>query len=95
MCFPFFSIFMITIVSVMFPYECPVFNILLEYRDLLLLFFMSYMFFVSGVKWSSYLSYVLHWTAHAFHLVFKIEIEKKKKKGKTPKHIRKISHTQN
>jgi hypothetical protein len=31
---------MISIVSVMFPYECPVFNIWLEYPELLL-FFMS------------------------------------------------------
>jgi hypothetical protein len=32
---------MISIVSVMFPYECAVLNIWLEYPDLLLLFFMS------------------------------------------------------
>jgi hypothetical protein len=32
---------MICILSVMLPYECPVFNMWLEYPDLLLLFFMS------------------------------------------------------
>jgi hypothetical protein len=69
-CFPFLSIFLISIVSVMLPYECPVFNMWLEYPDLLLLFVMSLMFFVSGVKWSSCLSYVFHWAAHALHLVY-------------------------
>jgi hypothetical protein len=37
---------MISIVSVMFPYECPVFNIWLEYPDLLLLVFMSLICFL-------------------------------------------------
>jgi hypothetical protein len=39
--FPFLSSFMISIVSVMLPYECHIFNMWLEYPDLLLLFFMS------------------------------------------------------
>jgi hypothetical protein len=38
---PFLSIFINSIVSVMLPYECPVFNMWLKYPDLLLLSFMS------------------------------------------------------
>jgi hypothetical protein len=37
MCFPFFSVFMTSIVSVIFPYVCPVFNMWFEYPELPLL----------------------------------------------------------
>jgi hypothetical protein len=37
MCFPFFSVFMISIVSVILPYACPVFNMWFEYPELQLL----------------------------------------------------------
>jgi hypothetical protein len=30
------------------------------------------MLFASGVKWLSCLSYVLHWAAHALHLVYAV-----------------------
>jgi hypothetical protein len=36
-CFPFFSVFMMSIVSVIFPYVCPVFNMWFEYPELPLL----------------------------------------------------------
>jgi hypothetical protein len=32
------------------------------------------MFFVSGIKWSACLPYVLQWATHALHLVYSISI---------------------
>jgi hypothetical protein len=40
MCFPFLCVFMISIVSVMGPYLCPVFSMWFEYPELPLVFFL-------------------------------------------------------
>jgi hypothetical protein len=41
-CFPFFSIFIILIVSIILPYMCPILNMRFEYPELLLLFFIYF-----------------------------------------------------
>jgi hypothetical protein len=54
-----FSVPVMSSVSVMVPYTCPVFNMWLAYADLLLFFSDCLcMFFVSSVEYSAYLLYV-------------------------------------
>jgi putative Ca2+/H+ antiporter (TMEM165/GDT1 family) len=47
-------------------------TLLFYLSDYLVMYITIYTFFVSGVKWSSCLSYVLHWAAHALHLVYAV-----------------------
>jgi hypothetical protein len=61
-------------VSVTLPYVCPVFNIWLEYPELLLLLLLfliaCYVFFISSMKHSAHLPYVFQWVIQTFHLVY-------------------------
>jgi hypothetical protein len=53
-CFPFSCVFMISMVSVMGPYLCPVFSMWFEYPELPLLFFsnMCSLYLVWNVEYS-------------------------------------------
>jgi hypothetical protein len=59
-CFPFFCVLIMSIVSVMVPYVCPMFNMWFEYPELRL-FLIACMFFVSNVECSACLPYVFQW----------------------------------
>jgi hypothetical protein len=60
-----------SIVSVRFPYVCPVFNTWFEYPELpLLLLIALYMFFISRMECSTRMPYVSQWAVQAFHLVY-------------------------
>jgi hypothetical protein len=67
--FPLFSVIVLSTVLVMLPCACPVLSMWFEYTELLLLFLIACVFFISSEKISTCLPYVFLWAAHAFHLV--------------------------
>jgi hypothetical protein len=70
MSFPLLSVFTMSILSVIFPYVCTVFNMWFEYPELPLLFLIAYMVFISFMECSTCLSYVFYCAVQAFHLVY-------------------------
>jgi hypothetical protein len=65
---------MISMVSVIVPYVCPVFNMVCVSCVTVIASDIVYVLFISSVKRSSSLSDVFQWTVHAFHPVNAISI---------------------
>jgi hypothetical protein len=65
----FLSIFMMSILSVMVPYVCPMFSIWFEYPNAVIVPECLYMLFISSVELSLSLSCLLQWAVESCQLV--------------------------
>jgi hypothetical protein len=68
-CFPFLCVLIMSLVSVMVPYVYPIFNIWLEYPELLLLFIIAYMCYFYLV-WNALPVYTLYFSCQFRYFIW-------------------------